>query len=72
MKITIIGAGIIGVSSAYFLAKSGYEVEVIDRQNGPGQETSFANAGMLTPSMSDPWNSPGIMGTLICCLLYTS
>lgn len=69
MKITIIGAGIIGVSSAYFLAKSGYEVEVIDRQDGPGLETSFANAGMLTPSMSDPWNSPGIMGTLISSLI---
>ena len=69
MKITIIGAGIIGVSSAYFLAKSGYEVEVIDRQNGPGLETSFANAGMLTPSMSDPWNSPGLMGSLISSLI---
>lgn len=65
MKITIIGAGIIGVTSAYFLAKEGYEVEVIDRQDGPALETSFANAGMLTPSMADPWNSPGILFTVL-------
>lgn len=65
MKVTIIGAGIIGVTSAYFLAKSGHEVEVIDRQNGPALETSFANAGMLTPSMADPWNSPGILFTVL-------
>ncbi len=68
MKITVIGAGIIGVTSAYFLAKDGYEVEVIERQDGPALETSFANAGMLTPSMADPWNSPRIFGTLIASL----
>ncbi|MBT6032498.1 MAG: D-amino acid dehydrogenase [Kordiimonadaceae bacterium] len=65
MKITIIGAGIIGVTSAYFLAKAGYDVEVIDRAEGPALETSFANAGMITPSMSDPWNAPGIFTELI-------
>lgn len=65
MKITIIGAGLLGVTSAYFLAKDGHEVTVVDRQDGPAMETSFANAGMLTPSMSDPWNSPGILGTVI-------
>lgn len=65
MKITIIGAGIIGVTSAYFLAKDGYEVEVLERQDGPALETSFANAGMLTPSMADPWNSPGILFTVL-------
>ncbi|MDG1858851.1 MAG: D-amino acid dehydrogenase [Emcibacteraceae bacterium] len=65
MKITIVGAGIIGTTSAYYLSKAGHDVTVIDRQNGPGLETSFANAGMLTPSMSDPWNSPGIIKTLI-------
>lgn len=65
MKITVIGAGIIGVTSAYFLARSGYDVEVLDRQDGPARETSFANAGMLTPSMADPWNSPGILFTVL-------
>lgn len=65
MKVTIIGAGIIGVTSAYFLAKSGHDVEVLERQNGPALETSYANAGMLTPSMADPWNSPGILLTVL-------
>ncbi|MBT6037280.1 MAG: FAD-dependent oxidoreductase, partial [Kordiimonadaceae bacterium] len=61
MKITIIGAGIIGTTSAYYLAKTGHDVEVIERQDGPGLETSFANAGMLTPSMADPWNDPSVL-----------
>ncbi len=65
MKVTIIGAGIIGVTSAYYLNKQGFDVEVIERQQGPALETSFANAGMLTPSMSDPWNSPGIFWSLL-------
>lgn len=68
MKITIIGAGLLGVTSAYFLSKAGHEVEVIDREEGPALQTSFANAGMLTPSMSDPWNSPGILTTLLTTL----
>ena len=68
MKITIIGAGLLGVTSAYFLAKDGHEVEVLDREEGPALETSFANAGMLTPSMSDPWNAPGILTTLLTSL----
>ncbi|MDC1089892.1 D-amino acid dehydrogenase [Emcibacteraceae bacterium] len=65
MKIIIIGAGVIGSTTAYYLAKSGHDIEVIDRQEGPALETSFANAGMLTPSMADPWNAPGIFKTLV-------
>lgn len=68
MKIVIIGSGLMGVTSAYFLAKAGYEVEVLERQGGPALETSFANAGMLTPSMADPWNSPEIFSTLLSSL----
>ena len=71
MKITIIGAGLMGVTSAYFLAKKGYEVEVLERQDGSALETSFANAGMLTPSMADPWNAPDILSTLIGSLFGT-
>ena len=65
MKIIIIGAGVIGSTTAYYLAKSGHDIEEIDRQEGPALETSFANAGMLTPSMADPWNAPGIFKTLV-------
>ncbi|MEO7107873.1 MAG: FAD-dependent oxidoreductase, partial [Rhodoferax sp.] len=45
MKVIVLGSGVIGTSVAYYLAKSGHQVEVIDRQAGPALETSFANAG---------------------------
>ncbi len=60
MKITILGAGVIGVTSAYYLAKAGHEVTVIDRQTGPALETSFANAGEISPGYASPWAAPGI------------
>lgn len=59
MKVIVIGSGLIGITTAYFLRQRRHEVTVIDRQEGPGQETSFANGALLTPSMSDPWNAPG-------------
>jgi len=65
MRIAIIGAGLIGVSTAYFLGRAGHSVVVIDRREGPGLETSFANGGMITPSQADPWNAPGIPGKLL-------
>ena len=60
MKVIIIGAGLIGVSTAYFLSQQGHEVTVLDRREAAGMDTSFANGGMLTPSQSEPWNQPGI------------
>jgi D-amino-acid dehydrogenase len=60
MKITVLGAGIIGVTTAYQLAKAGHEVTVIDRQNGPALETSFANAGEVSFGYCSPWAAPGI------------
>lgn len=60
MKVVILGAGVIGVSSAYYLAKAGHEVTVIDRQPGPALETSFANAGEISPGYASPWAAPGI------------
>ena len=60
MKITILGSGVIGVTSAWYLAQAGHEVTVIDRQDGPAMETSFANAGEISPGYASPWAAPGI------------
>ncbi|MGB6487639.1 MAG: D-amino acid dehydrogenase [Steroidobacteraceae bacterium] len=65
MKALIIGSGLIGTTSAYFLARRGWEVTVLDRQDGPAQETSFANGSLLTPSMPEPWNAPGSWRVLL-------
>ncbi|MBO9515209.1 MAG: D-amino acid dehydrogenase [Variovorax sp.] len=60
MKVIVLGGGVIGVTTAYYLARSGAEVTVLDRQSGPAQETSFANAGQVSPGYSTPWAAPGI------------
>jgi D-amino-acid dehydrogenase len=56
----VLGSGVVGTASAYYLAKQGHQVTVIDRQPGPGLETSFANAGQVSPGYSAPWAGPGI------------
>ncbi len=60
MKVLVLGGGVIGVATAYSLAKAGHEVEVVDRQSGPALETSFANAGEVSPGYSSPWAGPGV------------
>lgn len=60
MKVVVMGAGVIGVTTAYYLAKGGADVTVLDRQDGPGLETSYANAGELSYGMTSPWAAPGI------------
>lgn len=60
MKVLILGAGVVGVTSAYYLARAGHEVVVVDRQTGAGLETSFANAGQVSFGYSSPWAGPGI------------
>ncbi|MFC3443609.1 D-amino acid dehydrogenase [Sphingobium rhizovicinum] len=60
MKVVILGSGVIGVTSAWYLAQSGHDVTVIDRQSGPALETSFANAGEISPGYASPWAAPGI------------
>ncbi|MGR7997235.1 D-amino acid dehydrogenase [Xanthobacter sp. ZOL 2024] len=60
MRILILGSGVVGVASAYYLAKAGHQVTVLDRQPGAGLETSFANAGQVSPGYSAPWAGPGI------------
>src|SRR5207249_1523746 len=59
MKIIVLGAGIIGVSTAWFLNKAGHAVTVIDRQRGAALETSAANGGQISVSQSEPWAGPG-------------
>ena len=58
--VAVLGGGIAGVASAWYLVRSGYRVTVVERRRGAGLETSFANGALITPSMSDPWASPGI------------
>ena len=58
MKVLVLGAGVVGVSSAWYLARAGHEVTVIDRQPSPGQETSFANGGQISVSHAEPWSNP--------------
>ena len=60
MRVLVLGSGVIGVASAYYLAAKGAQVTVLDRQSGPAEETSFANAGQISPGYSTPWAAPGI------------
>lgn len=60
MRVIVLGSGVIGVASAYYLAQQGAEVTVLDRQAGPAEETSFGNAGQISPGYSTPWAAPGI------------
>ncbi len=55
MKVVVLGAGVVGVTTAYYLARAGAEVTVIDRNAGPALDTSFANAGQISYGYSTPW-----------------
>ena len=59
MKIAVLGAGVVGVTSAWYLAAAGHEVTVIERQDAAAMETSFANGGQISISHSEPWANPG-------------
>ena len=59
MKVIVMGAGVVGVTTAYYLAKAGCEVTIVDRQPGAALETSFANAGEISPGYASPWAGPG-------------
>ncbi|MFC5498841.1 D-amino acid dehydrogenase [Caenimonas terrae] len=60
MKVLVLGAGVIGTTASYYLARAGHEVTVVERREGPGLETSFANAGEVSPGYSAPWAGPGV------------
>ncbi len=59
MKVVVLGAGLLGVTSAYYLQQLGHEVIVLDRQATPAAETSFANGGQISVSHAEPWANPG-------------
>ncbi|WCM88869.1 D-amino acid dehydrogenase [Acidovorax sp. NCPPB 3576] len=59
MRVIVLGAGLLGTTSAYFLQQLGHEVTVTDRQGVPGAETSFANGGQISVSHAEPWANPG-------------
>lgn len=60
MRVIVLGAGVIGITTAWYLLEHGHDVVVIDRQPGPACETSFANAGEISPGYASPWAGPGI------------
>lgn len=64
MKIIILGAGLIGVATAYYLWQDGHDVEVIEREPEPASVTSYANACLISASRALPWPNPGLRGTL--------
>jgi D-amino-acid dehydrogenase len=68
VKTIVLGAGIIGVSTAYYLLQAGHDVTVIDRQPGPGLETSFANGGQVSASHAMPWSNPATPWKLLSWL----
>lgn len=69
MKIIVLGAGVVGVTTAYYLAKAGHEVQVIDRAEKAALGTSFANAGQISAGYASPWAGPGIPQKAIKWLL---
>jgi len=60
MKVLVLGAGVVGVTTAWYLRQAGHEVRVIERREGPGLETSFANGGQISADHAAPWAKPGV------------
>ena len=65
MHVVVLGAGLLGVTSAYFLRQQGHDVTVVDRQATPAAETSFANGGQISVSHAEPWANPGAPAKLL-------
>ncbi|MCC5763407.1 FAD-dependent oxidoreductase, partial [Klebsiella pneumoniae] len=69
MRVLVLGAGGIGTTTAWYLNQAGHEVTVVDRLSGPALETSYANAGQVSPGYSAPWAAPNIPTKAIKWLL---
>lgn len=65
MNVVVLGAGVVGVTAAWFLRESGHEVLVFERQTGAGLETSFANGGQISVSHAEPWANPGAIRKIV-------
>lgn len=65
MRVVVLGAGLLGLTSAYYLERAGQSVVVLEREDGPGLGTSYANGGLLHASLVEPWNAPGILGYVL-------
>ena len=65
MRILVLGAGVVGTTSAWYLSRAGHQVTVIDRQPVPGNETSFANGGQISVSHAEPWANPHVVSRLL-------
>src|SRR5271154_2462139 len=61
VKVLVLGAGVIGVATAWYLSKAGLDVEVVDRQPAPGLETSFANGAQISVCHAEPWATPATL-----------
>jgi D-amino-acid dehydrogenase len=70
MKILVLGAGVVGTAAAYYLARDGHEVTVVERHAAPAQGTSYSNAGLVSPGDAYAWGSPSSLRTFIRSL-YT-
>src|SRR5215813_5370979 len=68
MRVVVIGAGIIGVTSAYYLRQAGFDVTVFERNSGVAQETSYGNAGVIAPAYIGPWAQPGMPRKILAYL----
>ncbi len=71
MHVIVVGAGIVGVCTAYWLNRNGIQVTVLDRRSGVAQESSFGNAGIVAPAYASPWASPGMPGKMLSYLFKT-
>ncbi|TIW86379.1 MAG: FAD-dependent oxidoreductase, partial [Mesorhizobium sp.] len=68
MRITVLGAGVVGTAAAYYLASDGHEVTVIERHPAPARGTSQSNAGLVSPGDATAWASPAALKTFLRAL----
>jgi D-amino-acid dehydrogenase len=65
MKVLVLGAGVVGTATAWYLTARGHEVTVLDRREGPGLETSFANGAQISACHAEPWANPEAPGQIL-------